>query len=58
MIHYVIREVDMGQPIVTKEIEMRDEKIEELEARMHEAEHALIVEGTKRAIASLEQKNI
>ncbi len=48
MIHYVISEVDMGEPIVTQEVEMKQgESVEELEERMHAMEHGLIVEGTR-----------
>ena len=51
MIHYVISEVDMGEPIVTKEVQMRpEESVEELEERMHAMEHGLIVEGTRIAL--------
>jgi phosphoribosylglycinamide formyltransferase len=54
MIHYVIEEVDMGQPIVYKTISIEGcSNLDDLEARIHEAEHKLIVEGTKAAIESL-----
>lgn len=54
MVHYVISEVDMGQPIITREIDMRKgESLEELEARIHENEWELIVQGTKMAIDAL-----
>ena len=40
MIHYVIKEVDMGDPIVTTEVDFtdEDEDIEKLKARIHQAE--------------------
>ena len=54
MVHYVISEVDMGQPITTQEIELkRDESLEDLEQRVHENEWKLIVKGTKLAIDEL-----
>lgn len=54
MIHYVISEVDMGKPIVTKKIEMREgESLEDLETRIHSIEHQLIVQGTAIALGEL-----
>lgn len=54
MIHYVILEVDMGEPIVTRDIPMRKgESQDDLEQRIHENEWELIVQGTKKAIDTL-----
>lgn len=54
MIHYVISEVDRGDPIVVREIQCKSsETLEELQNRIHEQEHELIVEGTKMAIIKL-----
>jgi phosphoribosylglycinamide formyltransferase len=54
MIHYVISEVDMGQPILVREIPLNErESLDDLEARMHENEHEVIVQGTKMAIDEL-----
>jgi phosphoribosylglycinamide formyltransferase len=54
MIHYVIEQVDEGEPILVREIEMREgESLEGLEARIHEVEHVAIVEGTNKALATL-----
>ena len=54
MIHYVIEEVDEGQPIVVKEIDIHpDESLESLESRIHIVEHEAIVEGTNIALATL-----
>ncbi|KXS95969.1 hypothetical protein AC578_8105 [Pseudocercospora eumusae] len=48
MIHYVISEVDEGDPIVQREIDMEGcETLEELQQRVHRAEHVLIVEGAR-----------
>jgi len=54
MIHYVISEVDRGQPILVREVEVKaGEGLDELEARIHSVEHGAIVEGTVMAIANL-----
>lgn len=54
MIHYVIAEVDMGEAIVTRDVELkRDETLEQLEERFHTIEHGAIIEGTKLALARL-----
>lgn len=47
-------EVDCGEPIITEEVELKkDERLEDLESRMHTVEHRLIVEGTRIAIKRL-----
>ena len=54
MIHYVISEVDRGQPILIREIECKNEEtLEDLTERIHEQEHQIIVEGTAMAIIKL-----
>ncbi|KAH7342370.1 putative phosphoribosylglycinamide formyltransferase [Rhexocercosporidium sp. MPI-PUGE-AT-0058] len=54
MIHYVISEVDRGQPIVVRKIKCRTpETLEELNERVHGQEHELILEGTAMAIHNL-----
>lgn len=56
MIHYVILEVDMGTPILTKEIpfvEGEDDKLEAFEEKLHKVEWGAIVEGTRTAIERL-----
>jgi phosphoribosylglycinamide formyltransferase len=54
MIHYVISEVDRGEPIVVREIQCKTpETLEELKNRMHGEEHTLILEGTAMAIINL-----
>ncbi|KAF8544771.1 formyl transferase-domain-containing protein [Trichophaea hybrida] len=48
MIHHVIGAVDRGEPVLVRRVMMTaGESVEELEARIHEVEHAAIVEGTK-----------
>ena len=59
MIHYVIAEVDMGDPIIVQEVEMRKgESLEELEAKIHEVEHGLVVHGTKLAIENIKERRM
>lgn len=50
MVHRVIAEVDRGEPLVVEEIEMRDETLEELEARIHTVEHRIIVQGARKML--------
>ncbi|KAK9360070.1 formyl transferase [Lipomyces starkeyi] len=51
MIHRVIKEVDQGEPLVVKELELKkEETLEEYEDRVHAAEHIAIVEGTILAL--------
>lgn len=57
MIHYVIDEVDMGDPIVVERIALKhpnDDDIEALENRIHKIEHEAIVKGTLIAIEKLQ----
>lgn len=56
MIHEVIAEVDAGRCIVSREVEIREgEILEELEGRIHEVEHGLIVEGTRRTLEGIKE---
>ncbi|KAF3906169.1 hypothetical protein ABW20_dc0100758 [Dactylellina cionopaga] len=51
MIHYVIKEVDRGEPIVVKKVEIGSgESVEELTERIHKIEHVAIVEGARLAL--------
>ncbi|KAF3937585.1 hypothetical protein ABW19_dt0200110 [Dactylella cylindrospora] len=51
MIHYVIKEVDRGEPIVVKKVPIKKgESEDELTARIHDIEHVAIVEGAKLAL--------
>ncbi|KAI9789650.1 MAG: hypothetical protein M1835_001506 [Candelina submexicana] len=57
MIHYVITEVDMGEPIVVKEVQIEEcESLEDLETRIHQLEWKAIVEGARTAIEHLWQE--
>lgn len=60
MIHYVIKEVDRGQPIVQVSVPLshpNDDNIETLKDRIHAIEHKAIVQGTQMAIQKLNEKN-
>ena len=58
MIHYVIAEVDMGEPIVQQEVSIVGcDRLEDLQSRIHEAEHPLIVEGTRRVLEKRRKEN-
>jgi formyltetrahydrofolate-dependent phosphoribosylglycinamide formyltransferase len=51
MVHYVIEELDAGEPIATKVVPFREgDTLESYAARLHAAEHELIVEATKIAL--------
>lgn len=53
MIHEVIPEVDMGTPILVREIpfvEGEDENVEVFEKKLHSVEWEAVVEGTGTAI--------
>ncbi|KAJ9602557.1 Bifunctional purine biosynthetic protein ADE5,7 [Cladophialophora chaetospira] len=57
MVHYVIEEVDRGEPILQKEVEIKvGENQEELEDRIHQVEWKLIVEATGKVLETLEEK--
>jgi folate-dependent phosphoribosylglycinamide formyltransferase PurN len=54
MIHYVITEVDRGEPIVVEYVDLRSgESLDDLTQRVHDVEHGAIVKGTGIAIARL-----
>ena len=56
MIHEVIAEVDAGEVVVTREVEIREgEGVEGLEERIHGVEHGLIVEGARRVLEGIRQ---
>ncbi|EGR50297.1 hypothetical protein MKX07_007774 [Trichoderma sp. CBMAI-0711] len=53
MVHYVIQEVDRGDPIMIQEIEWEGEDLEALEAKIHEHEHELIVKATAKVVREI-----
>ncbi|KAK2747495.1 hypothetical protein FQN57_001987 [Myotisia sp. PD_48] len=59
MIHKVIAEVDMGEPIVVREIPFIkgvDEDIDAFRDRVHAIEWEVVVEGTNKAIQQIREK--
>ncbi|RYP27343.1 hypothetical protein DL767_007715 [Monosporascus sp. MG133] len=54
MVHYVILEMDMGAPILVREIEFREgEELAQFEERVHGHEHELIVEATAKVVGEI-----
>lgn len=51
MVHEVVAEVDRGTPVIVREIECKKgESLEELQTRIHEVEHEIIVEGARKVL--------
>lgn len=57
MVHYVIEEVDKGEPLVVKQLEITpgEETLEQYEQRVHAAEHVAIVDATRKVLQQLHQ---
>lgn len=54
MIHKVIKEVDRGEPVLVKELDLRQgESLDDYESRVHDLEHEAIVEGTNIVLGQL-----
>lgn len=54
MVHRVIKEVDRGEPILVKEVEMKHgEPLEEFESRVHKVEWEVIVQATAKALQEI-----
>jgi phosphoribosylglycinamide formyltransferase len=55
MVHYVEADVDMGPPVMVREVRCKSgDSQEDLEKRIHETEWKLIVEATGKVLAQLE----
>ncbi|KAI0065511.1 phosphoribosylglycinamide formyltransferase [Artomyces pyxidatus] len=51
MVHRVVKEVDRGEPVIVREVEIhKGEPIEAFEERLHRTEWKIIVEGTKKIL--------
>ncbi|KAI0651719.1 phosphoribosylglycinamide formyltransferase [Trametes meyenii] len=51
MVHRVVREVDRGEPVLVREVEiLPGEPIEAFEERLHQVEWKIIVEGTAKVL--------
>jgi len=57
MVHYVIDQVDRGDPVLVKEVEIKPgESQDALEDRIHETEWEIIVKATQTVLRDLEDK--
>ncbi|KAI0670038.1 phosphoribosylglycinamide formyltransferase [Trametes maxima] len=51
MVHRVVREVDRGEPVLVREVEiLPGEPIEAFEERLHQVEWKIVVEGTAKVL--------
>ncbi|WVR05769.1 hypothetical protein IAU60_002794 [Kwoniella sp. DSM 27419] len=58
MVHRVVAEVDRGEPLVVRQVEIKKEdKVEDLENRIHEVEHEIIVEGARLVLEELDRQD-
>lgn len=58
MIHEVISEVDMGRPLLVREIPFvqgRDEDLEGFEKRVHEVEWGAVIDGVRMVIEQVRE---
>lgn len=54
MIHYVVADVDRGEMIVQQDVQISGcDRLEQLQEKLHEVEHVLIVQGTRKVIANI-----
>ena len=59
MVHRVVREVDAGEPVVVREVEIKEgEPIEAFEERLHKTEWEIIVQATGLVLKELENEKI
>lgn len=59
MVHKVIADVDKGEVILKEEVPIREEDgLEDLEKRIHEVEHRLIVAGAQKFLDELADKEL
>jgi formyltetrahydrofolate-dependent phosphoribosylglycinamide formyltransferase len=55
MVHRVVEEVDQGEPVLVREVEIKEgEGLEELEERIHGVEHEIIVQGARKVLEEIE----
>jgi len=54
MVHRVVKEVDRGEPVIVREIEMKKEEgMEAFEERLHEVEWEIIVQATRKVLDNM-----
>ena len=57
MVHFVIAEVDRGQPILVEKVDCRaGDSLEDLENRIHGVEHVLLVRAAAKVLRELEMR--
>lgn len=59
MIHNVISEVDMGKPILVREIPFvkgQDEDLDAFEKKVHEVEWGVVIEGLEIALKEIKEE--
>lgn len=57
MVHRVVAEVDRGEPVLVREVEMRQgESLESFEERMHKAEWEVIVKATSTVLDEISER--
>ncbi|ODO07322.1 phosphoribosylglycinamide formyltransferase [Cryptococcus wingfieldii CBS 7118] len=57
MVHRVVAEVDRGEPLLVREVEIKQEdKLEDLEERIHGVEHGIIVDGARLILEQLDKE--
>ncbi|KDR68731.1 hypothetical protein GALMADRAFT_272352 [Galerina marginata CBS 339.88] len=51
MVHRVVKDVDRGEPLVVRQVTfVKGEGVKEYEKRLHDVEHEIIVEATKKVL--------
>ena len=59
MVHYVIKEVDKGEPLLVREIEMiPGENLKDLKNRIHTVEWPSLIEAVKLALQRLDKERV
>ncbi|WVQ71021.1 hypothetical protein IAR50_000546 [Cryptococcus sp. DSM 104548] len=57
MVHRVVAEVDRGEPLLVREVEIKQEdKLGDLEERIHGVEHDIIVDGARLILEQLDKE--
>jgi formyltetrahydrofolate-dependent phosphoribosylglycinamide formyltransferase len=55
MVHHVIKDLDAGEPIVTREVPFEpDDTLETYSTKIHKAEHEMILQATKITLEKLQ----
>ncbi|KAJ9116122.1 hypothetical protein QFC20_000799 [Naganishia adeliensis] len=58
MVHKVVPEVDAGEPLVVREVPcVKGETLEDLENKIHNVEHEIIVDGARKVLESLHRQS-